>query len=93
MPSRNSDQRHRHMHTLEQDDVADALPTECYHHAIQKEALVDLTFLQRLKRQRDMRSKQLRAPVFVPAASAVSIAIKLLIKDNMTIRVAILLSP
>ena len=51
----------------EQDDVADTLPTEGSHYAIQEDALVDQTFLQQRKRQRDMHIKQLRAPVIAPA--------------------------
>ena len=51
----------------EQDDVADTLPTEGSHYAIQEDALVDQTFLQQRKRQRDMHNKQLRAPVIAPA--------------------------
>ena len=41
----------------EQDDVADTLPTEGSHYAIQEDALVDQTFLQQRKRQRDMHNK------------------------------------
>ena len=51
----------------EQDDIADTLPTEGSHYAIQEDALVDQTFLQQRKRQRDMHNKQLRAPVIAPA--------------------------
>ena len=51
----------------EQDDVADTLPTEGSQYAIQEDALVDQTFLQQRKRQRDMHNKQLRAPVIAPA--------------------------
>ena len=58
MQSRNNDQRHRHM-----DDRADTLPTEGSHYAIQEDAIVDQTFLQQRKRQRDVHNKQLRAPV------------------------------
>ena len=49
----------------ERDDVADTLKTEGSHYAIQEGALVDQTFLQQRKRQRDVQNKQLRAPVFV----------------------------
>ena len=51
----------------EKDDVADTLPTEGSHYAIQEDALVDQTFLQQRKRQRDMHNKQLRASVIAPA--------------------------
>ena len=51
----------------EQDDVADTLPTEGSHYAIQEDALVDQTFLQQRKRQRDMHNNQLRASVIAPA--------------------------
>ena len=51
----------------EQDDVADTLPTEGSHYAIQEDALVDQTFLQQRKRQRDMHNKQLRDSVIAPA--------------------------
>ena len=50
----------------EQDDVADTLPTEGSPYAIQEDAIVDQTFLQQRKRQRDVHNKQLRAPVFAP---------------------------
>ena len=50
----------------EQDDVADTLPTEGSHYAIQEDALVEQPFLQQRKRQRDVHNKQLRAPVVVP---------------------------
>ena len=50
----------------EQDDVADTLPTEGSHYAIQEDVLVDHTFLQQRKRQRDVHNKQPRAPVFAP---------------------------
>ena len=50
----------------EKDDVADTLPTEASPYAIQEVALVDQTFLQQVKRQRDVHNKQLRAPVFAP---------------------------
>ena len=50
----------------EQDDVADTLPTEGSPYAIPEDALVDLTFLQQRKRQRDVHNKQLRTPVFAP---------------------------
>ena len=53
----------------EQEDVADTLPTEGSQYAIQEDLLVDHVFLQQLKHQRDMHSKQLRAPVFVPNPS------------------------
>ena len=43
-----------------QDDVADTLPTEGSPYAIQEDALVDQTFLQQRKRQRDVHNKQLR---------------------------------
>ena len=62
----------------EHDDVADTLQTERTHYAIQEDALVDQTFLQRLQRQRAMHSKQLRATVFVRTTSSVSVAITLL---------------
>ena len=48
----------------EQDDVADTLSTEGSPYAIQEDDLVDQTFLQQRKRQRDVHNKQLRAPVF-----------------------------
>ena len=51
----------------EQDDVADTLPTEGSHYAIQEDALVDQAFLQQRKRQRDMHNKQLLASVIAPA--------------------------
>ena len=47
-----------------------SLPTEGSHYAIQEDTLVDQTFIQRLKRQRRMHCEQVRASVFVPAASA-----------------------
>ena len=60
----------------QQDDLsqADTLPTEGSRHAIQEDALVDQMFVQRLKRQRGMHMKQLRAPVFVPAAPSLNFA-------------------
>ena len=50
----------------EQDDDADTLQTDGTHYAIQEDALVDLTFLQQLKRQRDMHIKQLRSSFVEP---------------------------
>ena len=71
----------------EQDNVADTLPREGSHYAIQEDALVDHTFLQQRKRQRDVHNKQLRAPVF-GARPYVNTS---LIRD--AIRVSTLLSP
>ena len=58
----------------EQDDVADTFPTEGSHYVIKEDALVDQTFLQQRKRQRDVHNKQLRAPVLVrdPTTTQVS---------------------
>ena len=50
----------------EQDEVADTLQTEGSHYAIQVDAIVDQTFLQQRKRQRDVHNKQLQDPVVVP---------------------------
>lgn len=60
----------------QQDDLchADTLPTEGSRHAIQEDVLVDQMFVQRLKHQRDMHRKQLRAPVFVPATPSLNVA-------------------
>ena len=44
----------------EQEDVADNLPTEGSQYVIEEDVLVDQTFLQQLKHQRDMRSYGLR---------------------------------
>ena len=53
----------------EQDDVADTLPTEGSHYTIQEDVLVDQTFLQQRKRQRDVHNKQLRAPMTTQVSS------------------------
>ena len=50
--------------------MGDTLPQESSPEAVQDEGLVDPTFLVYLRRQRDLQTRQLSAPTFIPACSS-----------------------
>ena len=50
--------------------LGDTLPQESSPEAAQDEGLVDPTFLVYLRRQRDLQTRQLSAPTFIPACSS-----------------------
>ena len=50
--------------------MGDTLPQESSPEAVQDEGLVDPTFLVYLRRQRDLQTRQLTAPTFIPACSS-----------------------